>query len=344
MAKKTGKRWKRVLKRILTLLIVLAVLAGGGYYAWTQLRQEYTVSYDSYTAAIGTISNSLSFSGSLALVDSTTYSAQGSGTVRAVYVKEGDKVKKGDRLIRLSNGETYSADFDGTVNRVYVEKDDDVTMNTQLVQVADFTHMSISFRVDEYDISEVHVGQSCRVTTTAGEKTYESTVATIDYISSSPGNVAYYTACCYVDVDEGVYPGMQATVTIPQEEANDVVVLKMDALSFDNDNNAYVYVKNADGTMEQKNVTVGVSNGNYVEITSGVNDGDEVFAVAKTTTESSGLSALLSGTFGSTQINGGGMGGGSSERSWSRDSSSGSGSGFGGGNMPSGGSFPGGGN
>ena len=38
--------------------------------------------------------------------------------------------------------------------------------------------------------------------------------------------MAYYTATANVEVSEGVYPGMQVTVTIPQEEASDVVVLR----------------------------------------------------------------------------------------------------------------------
>ena len=73
-----------------------------------------------------------------------------------------------------------------------------------------------------------------------------------------------------MDVDtsetENIWPGMQATVTITMEEAQDVTVLKVDALSTARDNTAYVYKENSSGEMEEVKVTVGVSNGNYVEI------------------------------------------------------------------------------
>ena len=343
--KKQRKKWQRVLRKLITLVIILAVLGVGGWIGYDSLKSEYTTTYDAYTASIGSISNSLSFSGSLQLVNSQTCTATANTTVRTVYVSEGDTVKKGDKLMRLANGDSFEADFDGVVNQVYVEKDDDVTAGTQLLQVADFTHQKVSVRVDEYDISEVQVGMSCVVTATAVSKSYPSSIASINYISASNGNVAYYTTTCYVDVDEGVYPGMQVTITIPQEEANDVVVLKEDALSFDADNNAYVYVKNESGEMETKTVEVGVSNGNYVEIKSGLESGDTVYAAAKTKT-TSGLASLLSGTFGSTQVNqptgGGSWGGGS--RGGSSDGSGftmPSGGGSGGGSMPSGGGFPG---
>jgi len=114
--------------------------------------------------------------------------------------------------------------------------------------------------------------------------------------------VAYYSAVCYVDVDEGIYPGMQVTVSIPQEEAKDVVVLKMDALSFDAQNSAFVYMYNDEGVLEEVPVEVGVSNGNYVEIKSGLKDGDEVFVEAEVETTNA-VSGLLSGLFGSQQFN-----------------------------------------
>ncbi|MBQ7865702.1 MAG: efflux RND transporter periplasmic adaptor subunit, partial [Clostridia bacterium] len=282
--RKRPRRRKHILRKILAVLLILALLAGAGLYAYFSLKQEYTVTYTGYTASIGSISNALSFSGSLNLIDNVTYTAGADGTVRTLYVQAGDDVKEGDKLLRLSNGETVKATFDGRVNSIKVAEGDEVTAGTSLVQVADFGHMKVSIRVDEYDIADVSVGQNCTVTATATEKTFQSTIADIDYISASTGNVAYYTATAYVDVDEGVYPGMQVTITIPQEEAQNVVVLKMDALSFDETNNAFVYMYDENQALVEVPVEVGVSNGNYVEIKSGLSDGDEVFVEAEVET------------------------------------------------------------
>ena len=301
--KKAGKRWKRVLRRIIVTVLILAILGLGGWYAVDKLRAEYTVTYDTYTATIGSISNALSFSGSMALVNSKTYSASADTTVRTIYVSEGDTVTKGAKLMRLSSGETLTADFDGKVNQVYVSADDEVTSGTSLIQIADFTHMKVSMRVDEYDIADVSVGSACTVTATATEKTFDSTIASINYISSATGNVAYYTAVAYVDVNEdGIYPGMQVTVSIPKEAAEDVVILKEDALSFTAFNSAYVYMKDDNGEMTTVDVEVGVSNGKYVEIKSGLSDGDTVYAVAETITSTSGVASMLSSLFGGNQF------------------------------------------
>ncbi len=303
--KKRPKRKRRLLRKILIVCLVLLLLAGGALYAAESLRQEYTISYTGYTATTGSISNALSFSGSLSLINSKTYTAPASVTVRSIYVAVGDDVKEGDRLLRLSDGSTIKADFDGRINSLYVEESDGVDADANLLQLADFTHMKVNIRIDEYDIANVKPGQACTVTATATEKKFSSEVTDINYISSSTGNVAYYTATAYVDVEDGVYPGMQVTVSIPQEEAEDVVVLKMDALSFDETNAAFVYKQAADGTMTEVPVEVGVSNGNYVEIRSGVTSGEEVFAQTEMETESA-VNSLFSSLFGGQQIMPGG--------------------------------------
>lgn len=135
--------------------------------------------------------------------------------------------------------------------------------------------MQVSFRLGESDISQVTVGQEVRVTVASANATFDSKVKSIDYASYTGNSVAYYTAVVNVDTSSTAdnYPGMQATVTIPKEEVKDVVVLKMDAVSTAMDNSAFVYLQQADGTMKEQTIIVGVSNGNYVEVKEGLGDG-----------------------------------------------------------------------
>lgn len=330
-----AKKRKRLIARIvrwLILLLVLGILALLAWGVWIpRLKQSVTTTYDTYTATRGSISNALSFSGSVSVVSSGYMTAEGDGTVRALYVQDGDRVEKGNKLARLSSGETVKAEFAGTVNDVLVEEGDEVRSGAQIVQLVDFTNMKVTMRVDEYDISDVYVGQACQVTFTALEKTFDSTITHINRLSQSAGSVAYYTVTASVEVTEDVLPGMQVSVRIPREEATDVVLLKMDALSFDRDNSAFVYTKDEAGELQQTPVEVGVDNGNYVEIKSGLNEGDTVYVEAEADeSTSSGLSGLLSGLMGGNQpqfnpSSGGSFGGGFGGGNFGGDSSGGRG-------------------
>ena len=303
--KKKRKGRKKLIRRIIWIAVLLVILGGAGFVIYNKLQSDYTITYDPYTASIGSISNSLSFSGTMQLVNSETYTASSDAKVREVYAKVGDKVSSGDKLIRLSTGDTLVAEFDGTVMAMECAKGDEVKSGDTLATVADFDHMKVSVRVGESDISSVHVGQSCRVAVSSAQANFDATIDKIDYVSYSGNNVAYYTTTVNVDTSktEQIYPGMQATVTVPLEEAANVVVLKMDALSTARDNSAYVYKEAEDGTMTQTPVTVGVSNGNYVEIRSGITDGETVYKIAEKEETQSGLAGLFAGLFTRQQVN-----------------------------------------
>lgn len=341
--KRKKKRW---IKRIVWLLI-LALLGCGVYFiGLPMLQKSVTTTYDTYTATTGSISNDLSFSGSFALKNSETLTSGASATVRGVYVAAGDRVNAGDRIARLSDGETIKASIDGTVNTLDVEAGDEVTAGQQLAQIADFSTLSVSIRVDEYDIGEVSVGQPCTVTATASEQTFEAEIAAINYVSQSTGNVAYYTATADVAVSEGIYPGMQATITIPKASVENVVILKMDALSFDRTNQAYVWMKDENDELTQVNVEVGMDNGSYVEIVSGLKDGDTVYVEAQEEESAGGIMSLFSGLQ-RNQFNQERGNRGNWNRNGNNNNGNSAGGGMpdmpsGGGGMPGGGGFPGG--
>ena len=305
MASVAGKKRKRgrILKKVLAWVLVLAAaVLVIRFVVWPQLDKAATTTYNSYTARIGTISNALSFSGSVQVQNNETITSSGAATVRQVYVSEGDSVTRDQRLLRLSDGTTVKASFDGEVNQLNVEAGDEVSPNTSLIQIVDFENMQVSMRVDEYAITELSVGQACQISITALGKTFDSEIASINRISSGGGSTAYYTVTAKLTASGGVLPGMAATVTIPQEEAVDSVILNRDALSFAQDNSAYVLMADESQVMQQVPVTLGVDNDNYVEITSGLKDGDVVYAVAAT--KDSSASGLLSSLFSSL---GGGM-------------------------------------
>ena len=334
MASVAGKKRKRgrILKKVLAWVLVLAAaVLVIRFVVWPQLDKAATTTYNSYTARIGTISNALSFSGSVQVQNNETITSSGVATVRQVYVSEGDRVTRDQRLMRLSDGTTVKASFDGEVNQLNVAAGDEVNANASLIQIVDFENMQVSMRVDEYAITELSVGQACQISITALGKTFDSEIASINRISSGGGSTAYYTVTAKLAASGGVLPGMAATVTIPQEEAVDSVILNRDALSFAQDNSAYVLMQDENQTMQQVPVTLGVDNDNYVEITSGLSDGDVVYAVAATKDDSDGglLSSLFSSLGGGMQPAAGAptQNGGNTKRNAGD---------FGGGNMPSG--------
>ncbi|MBN1777705.1 MAG: HlyD family efflux transporter periplasmic adaptor subunit [Clostridiales bacterium] len=300
------KRRKRIRKLIVWLVILLLGVGAVYLFVIPKLQAATTITYESYTATRGTISNSMSFTGSIDVVNDETLASGSAGTVRKIYVDTNDTVSTGDRLMRLSNGEIIRASFDGEVNDIYVEEGDEVSANESLIQIVDFVNLQVSIRVDEYSIVNVSAGQACDVTVTALEQTFESVITHINRIPAGGTSTSYYTVTAEFSGSGDVLPGMQVTVVIPEEEATDAVIVNSDALSFGPANNAYVLVQNEDGDMEQVFVKTGVDNDNYVQIISGISAGTTVYKEVETIEEASGLLSLFSSLQGTQQQNAGG--------------------------------------
>ena len=68
-----AKKKKSVFKKLLTWLIILALAAGAVYFfVLPKWKADATTVYDLYAARIGTISNSLSFNGSVSVKNAET--------------------------------------------------------------------------------------------------------------------------------------------------------------------------------------------------------------------------------------------------------------------------------
>ena len=84
---KKKKPWKRRLKKLIVLLVVLGLAVGAvRLFVWPSLQASATTTYGSYTATTGTISNAMSFSGNVNVQNSETFTASSAGTVREIYV------------------------------------------------------------------------------------------------------------------------------------------------------------------------------------------------------------------------------------------------------------------
>ncbi len=289
------KRTRKRIRKLIAWIIFIALAAGAvNLFVIRELKAAATLTYDSFTAARGSISNSMSFSGSIAVVNDETLTSDAAATVRKIYVTEGEAVAAEQRLIRLSDGEILRAGFNGEVNEISVEEGDDVAANQSLIEVVDFQNLQVSIRVDEYSMASVSVGQQCNVTVLALNQTFESEITHINRIPSGGGSTAYYTVTAEFSGSTEALPGMQVTVVIVKNEAQNAVILSSDALSFGPSNSAYVLMKNEAGEMEQVAVEIGVDNDNYVEITAGLDAGATVYKAVETAQDGGGLLSIFS--------------------------------------------------
>ena len=165
----------------------------------------------------------------------------------------------------------------GEVTGLYIEEGSVVSAGETTAQIIDMSSLEVELKVDEYDVAAVTPGVPVQISVLATGGQFTGSVTALDKNGTASGDLSYYTAAVALESGEGVYPGMQISAKILREKAENAVLLRQDAIQFDEYNKPYVYMRGADGKeVVQVGVSVGASDGIYCEITDGLKTGDTV--------------------------------------------------------------------
>lgn len=165
--------------------------------------------------------------------------------------------------------------------------------------------MQISISVDELDILSVEKGRSVSVELDALEgQTFDGEVSEVSTTGTNSGGSSKYDVTVTVSKTDDMLVGMSATATITVDSAEDVLTIPADALQ-EKGGTTFVYTEvddsgNLSGEVE---VQTGLSSDTYVEITSGLSEGQTVYYEQLT-----GSNIDTSSSSSSQQQMGGGMG------------------------------------
>ncbi len=244
-----------------------------------------------------------------------TLTAQAAGTVTSINVQEGSEVAKDDIILGLSgddltesiqsaseslrsaeismqnlqdamNNYTITAPISGTIIEKDAKVGDAVKAGDTLCIVYDLSYLEMSINVDELQISSISVGQKVQITADAvPDKTYVGTVTRVSMKGASNGGTTTYPVTIRIDDTDGLRPGMNANAEIVVAEANNALVVPNAAVV----RGSYVLVTkdspsaaNADTAMAAPEgfvyvpVKTGVSDDDYTQIVSGIQEGDTI--------------------------------------------------------------------
>ena len=312
------------------------------------------------TAEIG--SSGASSAGTFTYKESRTVTAAVSGEVVSIPVKEGDTVGKNATLVVLESSDvsdsvtsaanqvrnsqlslesrqdqldsyTIKSPIKGTIIEKNLKQGDTISdAGESLCTVYDLSYLKITLNVDELDISSIEEGQKVNITADAVEgKTYEGTVTSITMMGTTTNGVTTYPVEIQLTETEGLMPGMNVSTEILIQNAENVVAVPISAVEKGN----RVLVKG--GEIEAKGdnipagygyreVEVGVSDDSYIEIVSGIEEGESIAYMQITAGDSEEMTMMPGmggGMPGGGMQQGGGMQGGPSGGNMGGDRSGG---------------------
>lgn len=215
---------------------------------------------------------SVSASGTLfALTDTST-----SAGYDSLLQSRGDMEEELLELLDIQQNGGLTAPFSGTVYSVTELEELESGGTDEVLTIAPDVSVSVTISVDEDDILSLALDQTAEVTVSSlGEDVLMGTVTEIDKTASDGS----YTAVVTLDKVEGMLPGMTAGVDIRIEGVDDALLIPAEALH-QSSSGYYVYTGYDEDSGEfsgRTDVVPGLSNSSYVEIKSGLEEGDTVY-------------------------------------------------------------------
>lgn len=151
---------------------------------------------------------------------------------------------------------------------------------TLVMTEGDTTQVYVQGKVDEADIAHVYMSQPARIKVESfRDRVFNGKVTKIAPLGVEKDNVTTFEVRVSIDNASGeLKANMTANAEILLDEHKNVLTVPENAVSYDNQKNAYVSIPDRsqkDGSRKIP-VKVGLSNGSATEIASGLKEGDQV--------------------------------------------------------------------
>ncbi|MCM2268025.1 MAG: efflux RND transporter periplasmic adaptor subunit [Elusimicrobiales bacterium] len=290
------------MKKIL-IILVIAALAGGGWYAYAKKTGGKKPGYRPVQAQLRDLSEVVDTTGVVEPENRVEIQPSASGRIEEILADEGDRIKAGQVLALMSSSdrvaildaaraagdtqyeqwkETYKpikvlSPIDGTLILKNVVQGQTVGASTVLFAISD--KLIVSASLDESDIGRVKRGQTASIVLDSyPDKRVRGTIFKILDEGTTKNNVVTYTVKLRLErVPEFFRSQMTANIKIKVSERKNVLLIPASAVVTDPQGQTAVIKELKDGQPVYSRVETGQNEEDQVEITSGLQEGETVY-------------------------------------------------------------------
>ena len=198
--------------------------------------------------------------------------------------------------IAATEGTHIIAPFDGVIADIPVEDGQTANPNTAAIVIADPSIVEISGTVDEVDVLFLQVGDAASIELEAlGDEALIGRVSDIAAFGESNQGVVTYPVTIQTDQPENTQlpEGLSAVAEVVIREQTNKLLVPIQAL-FGSVNQPILLISKSDGTLEPRNVTLGISDDFWTVIEDGVSEGETILmtVVGADTSQFGGFGAV----------------------------------------------------
>jgi multidrug efflux pump subunit AcrA (membrane-fusion protein) len=269
---------------VIVCILVLTLVAGVLFFHSSPKKNERLM-----TVKRSDVAQRVTISGIITPLRQIGISSSYAGYIQKLYVKMGQKVKKGDPVVSITESldskETVypiRAPYDGTVVAIKQMEGEPARQGDNdnfIVRIDDLSKFFVESEVPEINIPVVKVGQQASIRVIPiSDKMYKGIVKLValapprqNYSFDSESS-AYPIKIEIINPDDKLIPGMSAVADIMIAQKKGILVLPREFVGQNGGNLPYVLLKNGD----KRKVVLGTQSAEGIEVTSGLREGEVI--------------------------------------------------------------------
>ena len=246
--KPAGKGRQKMIKRVIALVVLLAIVLGAGFGMWYVVFREDTSVGAPLTdvAMLNTIQSVVQGYGNAVPKESAAITLNAAGTVQEVYVEVGQTVYAGDplytiysevaennltlaqeemdKLLEEANNLTVRAPFAGKLMDVEeFQPDQEVSLGTKIATLVNDRKLKLSLYFSYAYENDIRAGQAVDVSIPAVMKTFTGRVEKVNRVSFvSPEGAVHFEAVIVFDNPGTLTAGMDASAVLTAGDGSEI--------------------------------------------------------------------------------------------------------------------------
>jgi multidrug efflux pump subunit AcrA (membrane-fusion protein) len=246
--KPAGKGRQKMIKRVIALVLLLAIVLGAGFGMWYLVFREDTSAGTPLTdvAMLNTIQSVVQGYDNAVPKESAAITLNAAGTVQEVYVEVGQTVYAGDplytiysevaennlilaqeemdKLLEEANNLTVRAPFAGKLMDVEeFQPDQEVALGTKIATLVNDRKLKLSLYFSYAYENDIRAGQAVEVSIPAVMKTFTGRVEKVNRVSFvSPEGAVHFEAVIVFDNPGTLTAGMDASAVLTAGDGSEI--------------------------------------------------------------------------------------------------------------------------
>ena len=192
-----------------------------------------------------------------------------------VYVETNQAILTGENILKYTNGEYLVAPYNCVITEMSLPGTGEECTNKHYIVIQSIDTLQMTIKIDEEDLSKISVGQEASIEIEALNKTVTGHVTNISNTATYSSSGSKFNVTVEFENDGEILLGMSAKCSVILEKVEDVIAVPVEAVQESN-NRSYVIIKDLQGNTKATYVETGIENDAYIEIKSGLNEGDIV--------------------------------------------------------------------